>query len=394
MTLFASLFRRSSCSVWPVCALALAAALPASAETATNAAPAVYELLHSFDVWDGYNFRHTLVIGDDGRVRGGDGRAFRIDRSGDGFAVLNDFTKRRLGRWPQGQVLASDGKYYGVAAEGGDLGGGTVYRMTPGGKVTLLHAFDPNSTSAGNPHAPLLEAADGAFYGTTNGIVNGPCGSLFRLTRAGEFSVLHPFSHDPGNGCTPDAMKLTQARDGSIYGVTEYGGAFDRGTIYRWTRSGAWELLYSFGAHGQGSHPRSGLVQGADGAFYGITIFGGEHDTGMFYRFDPNTLTASFLTSFGAGGPAPVQPNGELLLARDGLFYGTTMYGGKNESGTVYRVTPAGEMTTIFSFPGRGTQQSVMPMAGLVEGRDGEFFGTTETGGEFNHGTLYRLKLK
>jgi uncharacterized repeat protein (TIGR03803 family) len=185
-----------------------------------------------------------------------------------------------------------------------------------------------------------------------------------------------------------------QANDGSIYGVTEYGGAFDDGTIYRWTPGGQWELLYSFGGGGQGTHPRSGLVQGDDGALYGITFYGGEHDRGMFYRFDPATLAVSYLTTFGPGSPQPTHPKGELLLARDGYFYGTTMYGGEHGSGSVYRLTTGGEMTTVFSFPPKAKKQSVMPMAGLVEGHDGEFFGTTETGGEFNHGTLYRLKLK
>lgn len=292
-------------------------------------------------------------------------------------------------------MQAADGQYYGAAYSGGDLKGGTAYRMSPQGKVTLLHTFDTQAPEGSAPAAPFLEASDGAFYGTTTVGANGGCGSLFRLTPEGEFSVLHQFTLASDNACGAGRLALLQAKDGHLYGTTERGGAFNGGTIYRWTSGGTWELLYSFQEAGlPGWSPHSGLVQAVDGALYGTTFDGGESSNGTFYRFDVDTRTVSVIKAFDKGPTDPRQPMGELLLARDGYFCGTTVYGGDHDLGAVYRVTTTGALTMVFSFPAISKKLGYMPFAGLVEGRDGEFFGTTQNGGQFELGTIYRLKLK
>lgn len=391
MKFSASPFRLSRRHAWCVWALALMAPFAVRAE---DGALVKYEVLHSFDGHDGQYPLHSLIMGKDGLVHGAALTSFKITRAGE-FTVVNAFDKRHLGWRAVGLVQAGDGQYYGAAYMGGDLKSGTAYRMTPKGKVTLLHTFDGFATEGGNPWAPFLLASDGAFYSTTSDSDNGSCGSLFRMTPAGELTVLHQFTLAPDNGCGADTWALMQATDGHIYGVTARGGATNSGAIYRWTSGGVWELLYSFQQAGlPGWQPNSGLVQAADGALYGTTYDGGANGNGTFYRLDPETRTVSVVKAFGSGRTDPRQPRGELLLARDGNFYGTTVYGGEHESGAVYRVTTAGEMTTIFSFPDQSKKLGYMPFAGLVEGRDGEFFGTTHYSGEFNYGTIFRLTLK
>jgi len=394
MTFSASLFRPSRRLAWCAWALVFASPFAVRAEAGADTLAAKFELLHSFDGHDGHYPRHSLIMGKDGLVHGGALTSFKITRAGE-FTVVNAFDKRHLGWQAKGLVQAADGLYYGGAYMGGDLKSGTAYRMTPRGKVTLLHTFDITTTEGGNPWAPFLQASDGAFYSTTSDGENGSCGSLFRLTPAGEFTVLHQFTLAPNNACGADTWALMQAKDGHIYGVTERGGASNGGAIYRWTSGGTWELLHSFQETGlPGWHPNSGLVQVADGAIYGTTYEGGENGNGAFYRFDPDTRTVSVVKAFGSELADPRHPRGELLLARDGNLYGTTIYGGEHESGAVYRLTTAGELTTVFAFPHQAKKLGYMPFAGLVEGRDGEFFGTTHYGGEFGYGTIYRLVLK
>lgn len=376
--------------------LAPALLAPRGAQAGDTAALVKVEVLHSFDGEDGAYPEHSLIMGQDGEVHGTATTSFRITREGV-FTVVNAFDKRINGNWAKGLVQAADGQYYGAAYIGGNFKHGTAYRMSRGGKVTKLHDFNLASATGGYPRAPFLQARDGAFYSTTTRGDGDTCGSLFRMTPEGAVTSLHTFLAQPDNGCSGFTWALMQASDGHIYGTTEYAGAHEGGTLYRWTPDGTWQLLHSFGETADhGKTPSSGLAQGPDGQLYGVTK-GGGHGTGTIYRFDPATGTVTTLHRFPSRLDDPLgpsEPRGELVLASDGHFYGVTLQGGEHQSGTVFRLSISGEVTTLYSFPDQAEGKGFMPFAGLVEGRDGEFFGTTHYGGKFNRGIVYRLKLK
>jgi len=357
-----------------------------------------YRVMHSFEGPDGQNPRSDLIVGSDGKIHGVTsyggrrdigGTSFRMALSGQ-MSVLHRFEQRN-GLQPSGLMLGVDGMYYGVASRGGSLRGGTVYRMAPYGHVTVLHSFDTTLPEGRSPTAPLLQASDGQLYGTTRlgGGGNGD-GSIFRISTNGDFQVLHQFGKGKDNGSGTSAQ-LMQADDGQLYGVTHLGGKYFSGTIYRLTLAGTFEVLHSFVRSGDdGSNPTSQLIQNPDGYLYGTCVWGGVHGSGTLFRFSPATGELTVLHHF----PRHTNPSGNLVLARDGSFYGVTTGGGKFQGGTIFRLTPNGDFTQLHSFSAPGTSGGYYPSGGLVETSDGEFYGTTSAGGDHDKGTVYRLRVK
>jgi uncharacterized repeat protein (TIGR03803 family) len=181
---------------------------------------------------------------------------------------------------------------------------------------------------------------------------------------------------------------LVQGSDGNFYGPTSAGGGHNLGTVFKITPSGTLTTLYSF-AGSDGEFPFAGLVQGSDGNFYGTTEQGGANDQGTVFKITPSgTLT----TLYSFAGSDGAEPFAGLVQGSDGNFYGTTQLGGLGPCtggcGTVFKITPSGALTTLYSFAG---SDGANPDAGLVQGSDGNFYGTTHQGGANNVGTVFRL---
>ncbi len=213
-------------------------------------------------------------------------------------------------------------------------------------------------------------------------------------------TTLYSFGGSDGSG--PWAG-LIQATDGNFYGTTTQGGAYGDGTVFKITPSGALTTLHSF-AGSDGSSPYAGLIQGTDGNFYGTTYYGGAATwcygyagCGTIFRITPSgTLTT--LHSFDGGDGA--WPQAGLLQANDGNFYGTALTGGATTfcygypgCGTIFKITPSGTLTTLYSFQG---SEGAIPIGGLIQASDGKFYGTTEGGGDTvdcqgGCGTIFRL---
>ena len=270
--------------------------------------------------------------------------------------------------------------------------------------LTTLASFDRRDGET--PDANLVQATDGNFYGTTfNGgtqndmICSYGCGTIFKITPNGMLTSLHSFCSLSGcaDGASPIAG-LVQGTDGNLYGTTSQGGAAGSyGTVFKITSSGTLTTLHTFGSTDtDGLYPMGGLVQGADGDFYGTTSSGGGANyDGTVFKITP-TGTLTILYSF--DGTDGASPTGRLVQVTDGNFYGTTAYGGvsptcpySNGCGTVFKITPSGVLTTLHSFSGTDGNN---PSAALVQATNGDFFGTTEDGGAHAHapyGTVFKI---
>jgi uncharacterized repeat protein (TIGR03803 family) len=182
---------------------------------------------------------------------------------------------------------------------------------------------------------------------------------------------------------------LVQGSDGNFYGTTGAGGASDDGTVFKITPSGTETGLYAFATTGtNGQTPYAGLIQGTDGNFYGTTYFGGANGFGTVFKVTPSGIE-TVLYSF-AGGSDGEHPYAAVIQGGDGDFYGTTYQGGSGGYGTVFRLTPSGTETVLYSFAG-GTSDGATPEAGVIQGSDGNFYGNTLQGGAAGLGTVFKL---
>ena len=327
------------------------------------------------------------------------GTVFQMTPAG-ALTTTVSFNGTNGGQPSAGVVQGSDGNFYGTTYWGGSDNLGTVFQMTPGGALTTLASF--NATNGGHPSAGVVQGSDGNFYGTTyfGGTAN--LGTVFQMTPGGALTTLVSFN--AANGGHPWAG-VVQGSDGNFYGTTYWGGNLSLsggdgvGTVFQMTPGGALTTLVSFGIT-NGGHPSGGVVQGSDGNFYGTTYWGGNTSLnggfgyGTVFKMTPAgalTTLASFNTTNG-GHPYP-----GVVQGSDGNFYGTTYgitfldteWNGGNLYGTVFGMAPDGTLTTLVSFTG---ENGANPFAGLLQGSDGSFYGTTSTNGSSGTGTLFRFK--
>jgi len=326
------------------------------------------------------------------------GQAFRASAQTE--VNLHSFGGLPDGENPRpGLVRASDGNFYGTTYSGGTNSSGTVFRLTPGGGYASLYSFGGQPFDGAHPSAGLVQGSDGYLYGTT--VYGGPddFGTVFRISLSGSYSNLYSFQGPPGDGENP-AVGLTRGSDGFLYGVTMKGGAGNFGTVFRFTPDGTETMLYSFaGSPNDGFEPLTALVLGRDGNFYGTTTFGGldtydgATDTnslglGTMFRISPGG-SYQVLYLFGSAFPDGLDP-GQLVQASDGNFYGVAYEGGTfTNHGAIFRITPGGSESLVYSFgsqPGDGSNPS-----SLIVGSDGNFYGTTTTGGTNNIGAVFRI---
>jgi uncharacterized repeat protein (TIGR03803 family) len=320
-----------------------------------------------------------------------------------------------------GLVLGTNGLFYGTTYAGGANGYGTVFALTQGGKLTTLYSFCSQSGCADGeyPVAGLVQATNGSFYGTTeSGGANDAagcnyanqvgCGTVFEITPSGKLTTLYSFCSQSGcaDGEFPTGP-LVQGADGNLYGTTYTGSpgtplASDWGSIFKITKSGKLNTIYTFVCSGSlsnldcpnGQGLPGGLVQAADGSFYGTTSAGGADDScvvevgsifgcgTIFNVTTSGTLTTLYSFCAQNGCADGELPFAGLLEGTDGNFYGTTFSGfpGMPSYGTVFKITPGGTLTTLHTFCSQsGCPDGSNPLAGLVQATNGKFYGTTSS---------------
>ena len=253
----------------------------------------------------------------------------------------------------------------------------------------LAQTFKTIASFNGTTHpigVSLVQGKDGNFYGTTGG---DDCGTVFKVTPAGTLTTIHTLVC-PVDGASPQAG-LILAADGNFYGTAFIDGPLGAGTVFRVTPEGIMSTVYAFHAFyfdAAGNYPTTKLIQASDGNFYGTASrSSGSPNGGIVFKVTPQGVYSN-LSRFDQN---PTQFGG-LVQGTDGNFYGTTENDGQSGAGTFFRVTLSGTRTTLYTFSGFYGPDGVYPYGGVIQGTDGNFYGTTEGGGtNQSSGTVFRI---
>lgn len=373
--------------------------------------------LASFTYTNGAFPAAGLIVSTNGNLYGttsaggqyGLGTVFTVDLTGK-VTVLASFDGTNGSQPFSALVRGTDGNFYGTTSTGGDFGKGTVFVMSPDGSLVTLGSFD--GANGNSPRSPLLQASNGNLYGTTyaGGAYNQgvfysvtPL-AILALTSTANHQQIIPDARAGGsintlvsfnttNGAKPlGQLALDRSGSGVIYGTTAAGGAYGLGTVFSWQPGAGGDVttLHSFGPSPEGSAPQGGLLLATDGSLYGTTAGGGTNTGGTVFRCRLNGTVTSLYSFVGTNTALGAIPLGPLTQASDGNFYGTTSTGGTANKGTLFGISPGGVFTNLYSFLGVGPGGDPFS-AGLVQASDGNLYGISYDGGRYQAGTVYRV---
>jgi uncharacterized repeat protein (TIGR03803 family) len=349
----------------------------------------------------------------------------------DAFATLykfeapapNTFTSA-LGSQPDTRPVFGPGNtVYGMTSVGGANGNGVIYRFDLESRhYTVLHTFGALDANGDNedgavPGVALTRGGDDVFYGMASfGGANGT-GTVFKITAAGEFTVLHTFSALDVNGNNEDGAfplrTIVVGKDGKLYGTTRSGGenicgpTHGCGVAWVMDRSGnSFTVLHPFtGAEG---HAAS-LLQARDGLLYGCAVWpatslpsGVALPSGILYRMATSGSDFEVLYTFGPTNALGENSDGvdcyePLVETRPGVFYGAARYGGTNGTGVVFRfsLSHPGMVEVVHDFSAVDAagenSDGANPYARLTIGKDGALYSTASFGGANGNGVVYRI---
>ncbi len=326
------------------------------------------------------------------------GTVFKMTPEG-ALTTIHNFSLSDGGSSQAGLALGTDGNFYGTTIAGGQAG--TIFKITPQGSLTTIYEFCVNSfcPDGATPKGRLALADDGNFYGSTVyggdyqcGFDSGGCGTVFQLTPTATETALHVF--EMTDGFWP-VDGLTQSTNGDLYGVTPEGGSLNGGTAFKFTTQGQFKTIHSFDASCSiACFPNPDLVQAASGTFWGTTIDGGPQSAGTIYKMSQSGKVKTvydFCTSPGCtDGGAPYMG---LVLGTDNAFYGMTSgehfgFSCNNSCATIFKITSKSVLTTLYTFT------TELPIYGeLFQATNGSFYGMTTEGGQYGPGTVFKLDV-
>lgn len=412
------MFGISNISRWHpfTCLLALAMSIPMSDATAAY----VETILHSFaGGTDGAYPEAALLTDSNGNLYGttevggdiscnvngqlGCGTVFKITPNGT-ETVLYAFKGGNDGLAPFAKLINDEnGNLYGTTVQGGAGNQGTIFKISADGKETLLYSFKGFEFGDGAyPVAGLLADKRGNRYGTAENGGNfncnfeAGCGVAFDLASNNTETVLYTFEAGSDGGF-PRSDLIADAND-NLYGTTESGGRTGCmingqpgcGIVFKLAPDGAETVLYAFRGGSDGSFPLAGLTADAQGNLYGTTSQGGAAKAGTVFRISPQGRERILLSFNGADGGAT--PYGALIMDGTGNLYGTTAAGGAANTGTVFKLSPHGRATVLHSF--KGGADGANPHAGVIADSAGDLYGTTEMGGVAGYGAVFKISKK
>jgi uncharacterized repeat protein (TIGR03803 family) len=347
-----------------------------------------------------YSYNAGVILGSDGQLFGttdyggghGAGVLYELDRKGDEKTLytFDFFTANGFGQPTAGVIRDSAGNFYGTTFIGQadtGYGYGVVYKIDAAGHAEVLHNFT-GGADGGDPYGGVILDSKGNVYGTAAGGGDSNNGAVFEIEKSKHERVLYSFTGGADGGSPLGS--LIRDSDGNFYGTTNGGGAAGAGVVFKIDPSGHETVLYSFTGGADGGYPYGGLVRDSAGNLYGATDGGGSAlGAGVVFKID-HLGHETVLHRF-TGGDDGAYP-GWVDLARDsaGNLYGTTIGGGADDEGVVFKIDPSGHETVLHSFTGGDDGGS--PYAGVILGPEGQLYGVTPFGGRANVGVLFEIK--
>jgi uncharacterized repeat protein (TIGR03803 family) len=380
----------------------------------TARAAALEKVLHTFAGGsDGASPIAGVTIGPGGNIYGttflggtnDNGIVYKLSPKGEETVLYTFGTGTDAARPERGVIVDTAGNVYGTTPQGGTsfCNCGTVYKVTPRGKETVLYSFT-SGTDGGVPFStPSMDGA-GNLYGTTVLYGDGDClcGTVFKLTPAGQFTTVYAFKGGGTDGSYPGASVVLDAA-GNLYGTTDSGGTGPCkknkggcGTAFKIDAEGHEIVMHSFqGRKNDGACPCGDLILDGAGNLYGVTAKGGTGSSGTVFRVAPDGAE-TILHDFLPDGTDGSSPKGRLALDAAGNLYGTTSFGpgtdcGGKGCGTVFKLTPDLNETILYAFADND-RDAAFPEAGVVLDRKGNLIGTAPFGNGANDGTVFRVR--
>lgn len=354
----------------------------------TNFTPVIIFHLadHVYDPWAG------LIWGSDGRLYGTSvaggisnfGTVFRVNPDGTGLTILKSFTDTNSSAAPQTALaLGTNGTLFGTTYGGGTFHAGTVFKLDQNGSnFTVLHNIQ-GGTDGSNTYSPLLVGSDGALYGTTFFANSATRGTVFKMDENGSnYAILHTFTGVPNDGQQPRG-RLIESTNGLVYGTTTFGGAFNRGTVFSMDKNGGNYWFFSFTSADSLGSPEAGVLEASDGLLYGTLYHGGTGSQGSVFAVSTDLFSYyAALYKFTNTNGDGKWPNTELVEGADGALYGLTQQGGNpsHPGGTIFKLNKDGNGYVVL----RDFDSTIggdYPQGGLLKGTNGVFYGTTAHGG-------------
>ncbi|MFT3704905.1 MAG: Ig-like domain-containing protein [Agriterribacter sp.] len=306
------------------------------------------------------------------------GTIFKINTAGT-FTLISAINGAAQGNEPQENlVTGKDSALYGLTRYGGVYNYGTVFKVC-GGVTSVLRSFN-KTTDGANPSGALLRATDGNFYGMTETGGTNSVGTIFKITPTGGYTVLRQLK-TATDGAYPKGS-LVQGPDGALYGMTSTGGTGSGGTIFKITTAGVFTVLRNLVSTTDGSAPEGSLVVAKDGNLYGLTSY-----NSRFFKITPaGVFTVIKTLTYGTDGNGFT---GALVPGNDSTFYGNNSTGGRSSGGTIFKITRSGVLTVLRTLA--PTTDGSAPKGTLAMAADGNFYGVTTSGGTYKAGTLFRI---
>jgi uncharacterized repeat protein (TIGR03803 family) len=358
-----------------------------------------YRVLYSFtkDAAAGQYPSSSLVGDPQGNLYGvalggifGRGVIYEVSSTGDEQVLYNFKGSDGDGDVPDSMSFRdAAGNLFGTTFQGGAYSYGTVFKLDPQGRETILYSFCPQTPCTnGTFPGGVTPSKNGTLYGVTYAGGNYSCnitgcGTVFKINRGGDLTLLHAFGGADGD--YPNAGLVLDAAN-AVYGTTQYGGAYGHGAVYKVNSAGKETVEYSFDGGTDGAYPNGGLVQDAEGNLYGTANQGGTYNDGTIFKI---TTSGQFtvLYSF-RGGLSGANPYADLNLDQQGNIFGVTSTGGAHNFGVIFKLDASGNETVLHSFPQEA--DGVHP-SGLTIGASGNLYGTTYQGGKHNYGSVFAV---
>ena len=327
------------------------------------------------------NLYGTTIVGGNA---GGYGTVFKIDGAG-AETLLHSFAKTDGYVVYAGVLRDKSGNLYGTTQEGGSSDLGVVFKLSKSGKLTVLHNFAGGGTDGCLPYSGVAMDAAGNLYGTT-ALCGGGFGTVWELSKKGKFTILHGFKSGSADGGVPEFGDLLMDKKGNLYGVTVEGGPSNDGVVYKVSKAGKFSLLYSFtGGTSDGCYPTGTLARDASGTLYGTTEKCGSGSQGTVWKLKGGKDVVLHNFTGGVDGSSPY--SGVVLDSKDNL-YGTAGAGGSDTDGVVFELTAGGTFSELHTFTGPDGE---LPYGGLLRDAKGDLFGTAYSGGSDGDGVVWKI---